>query len=364
MRFFNTTSDKVAASKLSQEILDSIEFNELDLKYDKDDDDILETLIPSRDVREYLEKIHFEVTPFIKAGLITRSHFPVFMEIDELRKVQASLFRDDICLDDELFNQIEDYIRRLEYTYKVIVDNYDKDCFYVIYRYYEDRSVDERGIFLNYADAREFASKAFKGQDFYITKSKIVMDKSEISHCIESDNTDMNELSTGLGTLDFDSVGQLMHCYSPNVQMDKYSNDAFYMAYTFIPFPFRNGDIIRDLSYDYSENNLGIIVGPKDDDEMYGHYILGFQSDYTDYIINYETLFDEESIYGDWGYEHGNPLYLEFADKDNKFKDTDIHSLEYIYYKAKRVKQGDDMFMSLKLFIDDWRKSKSDKPKE
>ena len=75
-----------------------------------------------------------------------------------------------------------------------------------------------------------------------------------------------------------------------------------------------------------------MINGLKSDEEIIERYVKKPKENegsfnYSDYIINYETLRDKKENF-DWAYEHASLLYLEYAENDFDNPQNGIKNIE------------------------------------
>ncbi len=332
------------------DIYKNIKANENDTLFE-DNRELLEAIIPSKDVREYTKKIGFEFDSFILAALLSRAEMPFFRKIKEYKQIYESRVAFDQI---NYLVSLLDYINYMLCSYYSFISNEDKECFYTVSSYYvEDGKYEDNCSFNRYEDAREF-SKRLKGRDFKILKTRPVNEMSDIA------DLELYEdfICCEMGISFYNEKGELIKCNSYTIPEPVDVNDAFYKAYVYIPFPFRHGDFVKDLS---CNGSIGMINGPKNEDDVVERYIKwpekmkedGYEPDYSDYTINYESLRNKKDQY-DWAYDHVSPLYLEYADND--FENTEEGSLERVMSLLKDVSLGKTMIFCLEYEVENYRK--------
>ena len=308
----------------------------IDLNYSRESD-LIEALIPSKDVRNYHEKINYKYSQFVLASLIVHGEIPYFRKVEELKKII------DETSDNSLKAQIEEYVDFMEYSYKSFVCNKDNKYVYRV-ETYDGEEEEEKGLFRTYGDARKY-SLSLKDTKYTIYKTKVFQNADE---AIEADKSIYcNEH----GSMSFDKKGELRYCYARDIAEPEDSKDTFYEAYVYIPFPFRQGDFVVDIK----DQEIGMIDGPKNDAEVKEMYELKTDNyDYSDYLINVEFLRKEKGAFN-WAYDHCSPLYLEYSEHD--FKNPDLGTIEMVMAILKRVKQGEGMIFDLEYAVNEYRKA-------
>ncbi|SCX09716.1 hypothetical protein SAMN02910339_01389 [Lachnospiraceae bacterium YSD2013] len=306
--------------------------------------ELIEALIPSKDVRNYHGKINYKYSQFVLASLIVHGEIPYFRKVDELKKIMNE------TSDNTLKAQIEEYVDFMEYSYKSFVCNKDNEYVYRV-ETYDGEEEEEKGLFQTYSGARKY-SLSLRGTKYTIYKTKVFQNSDEAIEAGKS--LYCNEH----GSMSFDKKGELRYCYARDIVEPEYSKDTFYEAYVYIPFPFRQGDFVVDIK----DQEIGMIAGPKNDDEVKEMYVLKTDNyDYSDYLINVEFLRKGNGKFN-WAYDHCSPLYLEYSDHD--FENPDLGTIEIVMAILKRVKQGNGMIFDLEYAVNEYRKKQEQDKKD
>ena len=286
------------------------------------DKSLLESIIPSKDMREYHKKIGYEYSDFAIAAMITWSDMPFFRKIDELEKIKKE------CKDVNLVKQLDDYICYLDYSYKSFVYNEKKDFLYVLYILWdEDSDYEENGYFINFEDALDFSKRAGNvekkiGKIFSVSSKEDYADYEDDYICSE------------IGCIYFDKNGVLTDCYNYDVLEPPMSEGAFHTSYIKIPYPFRTGDVVRIVT---ENERLGIVFGYKTQEEIDEAYErLKDIIDYSDYQLSVDKYYyDEKDDSFGWGHEHISPLKMEYANLE--WDEVEKGSEELLMMIAKRT---------------------------
>ena len=185
-----------------------------------DDGDLIEEIIPSKDVRENNQRNVFEYTPFEIAGLFSKAQMPFFRKIKELKNIQKKF---DKKVDSDFYSQLEDCIGYMKCSYYLFADNREQDCFYTISTLSEDGEEEANRIFYEYNDVRDF-SKRYKGRKFWIYKKR--PDES-IPKELEDKDCFVNSF---VGRAHYDEKGDLTDCeyFELPKPVDKKGNFYFY----------------------------------------------------------------------------------------------------------------------------------------
>ena len=268
------------------------------------DKSLIESIIPSKDMRAYHEKIGYTYDDFTIAAMISWSTMPYFRKMDELTKIMNE------TKDETLKEQLEYYIDYMEYSFKAVKYNQDKEFVYVLNIQWDEKGeFEENGYFINFDDALDFSKRAGKVAKS-IDKFRIVVDKSEYA------DLDDEFISCYEGDVLFDKDGNITRCYADDVLEPDFGDKGFNTAYIHIPYPFRHGDVIQIVT---QNNSLGIVCGYKTEEEINEFYEKHKDSmDYSDYqVVIEDGWYDKESRKYLWGHQHIKPLNLEYVDLEN-----------------------------------------------
>ena len=207
-------------------------------------------LIPSKDVREYMEKKGKKLTDFERATLAY--NYPNISIGERLELLEEIM---DTTQDQKLVGQIRE---RIEYHKKCVEKFYEdkKGMVYVLERYDEDdwRPVDWC-CFVSGEQAYTSGKKL--GECFSISKYRIFeeeVDMEEDRHYSVSD-------------LHYDEKGDLWNCSSDGVawegELDEYDEERFEDTYVDLTYPFRTGDLVREVGSD----EIGVVQSQRTDEE-------------------------------------------------------------------------------------------------
>lgn len=269
----------------------------------------MKNLIPSKDVREYLASINYELTDFQKATLIWNTHYDSLDEqLNAIMKI--AIFTDSMDLREQIGERIlfeKDSIKKFQET--------TSDCIYVVY----DEDDSDTGHFTHYDTARQFCvDNGYKN----IQKRLLIKDTNipqvrpngrwnpyispELN--IEIEKYD----GQSLGSITFNDKYEIRRIWSNEMpikrekQVDSFNPDRFESAYTEIPFSlsnFKEGTIVHDLRSD----RYGVISTTTEEWEKYMECVHnGLQVDFIDYSLT--VYFICES--GRWTHDHIHPIYL------------------------------------------------------
>ena len=203
-------------------------------------------LIPSKDVREYMEKKGKKLTDFERATLAY--NYPNISIGERLELMEEIM---DTTQDQKLVGQIRE---RIEYHKKCVEKFYEdkKGMVYVLERYDEDdwRPVDWCCFV---SGELAYASGKKLGECFSISKYRIFeeeVDMEEDRHYSVSD-------------LHYDEKGDLWNCSSDEVAWEGELDERFEDTYVDLPYPFRTGDLVREVGSD----EIGVVQSQRTDEE-------------------------------------------------------------------------------------------------
>lgn len=207
-------------------------------------------LIPSKDVREYMEKNGRVLTDFEKAALIYEHDMIGCEKKAEMLKELA-----DSTQDMRLKRQIQE---RLAYKQECLERFYEKQegMIYQLSVYVpEDRNDEEYGYFAS-GELAVTCGKKFK-QIFTVSKIKLTMEEKSEEDCeVES-----------ASHVTYNKCGELVQYWNEEVlwkgEEDMYDNDRFEDAFVDLPYPFRTGDLVRILG----RGVMGIVQGDRTEEE-------------------------------------------------------------------------------------------------
>jgi len=252
-------------------------------------------LVPSKAVRDFMEKQGRILTDFEKATLIY-NHSSISHE--EKMKALTSIL--EMTEDVELRTQI---LARMAHDESCVKKFYKraKDEIYELRVWLpDDQEWCPCGLFVS-GELAVTCGKKFK-ERFAVDKRKLIMEE------IEPDDCDSKYVSS----LTFTAQGSMNDYCSTEVIWDDegYGVRRFENAYIDIPHPFKNGDFVRVLNNNSMENDIGIVECGLA--EMKGAIIRVQRNSTGDY---YDASLRIAILHGDakFGHEHVMITDLEFA---------------------------------------------------
>ena len=337
--FSNGRADEPIDYKKEFQIYNNVSITKDDCAYD-DSKSLIESIVPSKDMREYHKSLNYTYSDRIIAALISWSDMPYFRKLDALKKVRNE------SDDDDLIKQLNDYIDYMEYSFKSVKFDEDRKCIYRLdVQWNDDGEYEENGYFIKYEDALDFSKRAIN-----VRKSieKICIIKSKEDYADIEDEYIYN--NAGSVTLDRD--GTVIYCWAGDVP-EPYIEEAFYSSYIPIPYPFRQGDIVKILN---DNNRLGLVQGSKTEAEIEAEYEKFKDNfDYSDYQVIVESYYYDSSddSFG-WNHQHVSPLNLELVDIDRSIVGEGTE--ENLYLIASNLVKGEGVLWGLEYAETKYRK--------
>lgn len=277
-------------------------------------------LIPSKDVREYMEKKGKKLTDFERATLAY--NYPG-LSIEERLELLKEIM--DTTQDQKLLGQIRERIAHHKKCVEKFYEN-KKGMMYVLETYDED---DWRPADWCYFASGELAYASGKklGECFSIAKYRIFekeIDMEKGGHY-------------SVSNLHYDEKGDLWNCSSDEVawegELDEDDEERFEDAYVDLPYPFRTGDLVREVGCD----EIGVVQSERTDEEyelfrtraekmrQEGHF-----NSYGDASIPVE--YPDEN--GNFGHSHVLIANIEYAVPDENDPKREV--LEYASLMLKK----------------------------
>ena len=277
-------------------------------------------LIPSKDVREYMEKKGKKLTDFERATLAY--NYPG-LSIEERLELLKEIM--DTTQDQKLLGQIRERIAHHKKCVEKFYEN-KKGMMYVLETYDED---DWRPADWCYFASGELAYASGKklGECFSIAKYRIFekeIDMEKGGHY-------------SVSNLHYDEKGDLWNCSSDEVawegELDEDDDERFEDAYVDLPYPFRTGDLVREVGCD----EIGVVQSERTDEEyelfrtraekmrQEGHF-----NSYGDASIPVE--YPDEN--GNFGHSHVLIANIEYAVPDENDPKREV--LEYASLMLKK----------------------------
>lgn len=249
--------------------------------------------IKSKDLKEYLKRMQYELSDSEKATLIFNSGLPLTKIMEELKLLSET------TKDCTLTLQIRERIEYENFLYNSFCDGDETVIFHLETK--EEEGYEHNGLFKTLTAAINFANTLNKEYNIY--KRRVY--------------TDDTPIKDELGTASYNAMGELMSCWCKDVQNEKIDsiewNNRFEGAYLSMPFPFRKGEIVRRIS----TGDVGIVMGPKSDEEMEEHHkrvINIYHGDFSDTAITVEFLDDSKEKPVFW-HGHIMPSDLEYYEE-------------------------------------------------
>lgn len=280
-----------------------------------------ETIIPSQCVRDYLDEIGHEFTDRELATMIYCLGFNCSMM--RIHKMLNDLA--DQTADEQLKRDIREVI---DFEQKEIaqVKQHIPNTVYMV-ELEEDNM--ENGFFFTY-DAAEKWGKSL-GERLKIIKYKIFTGTEA-----ELDPKEKFVYSE-LGTVFYSEKGEILSCNSSEVEEETWDviRDIYFReAYTKYPYPFKKGDIVRNVL----DNSIGIVISDESPEglrkryehlESWEHFL---KAGFYDYGPNCDWFVDGKMLMGD----PTEPRYLEYVSEEEFEK----HPNKWEILQARMILQG------------------------
>ena len=271
-------------------------------------------LIPSKDVRDYMEKRGRELTDFEKATLIyNHSAMNMAEKTDALRKLLS------VTEDAELKKQIQE---RLEYDQLCMDVFYKKDRKYIYALevfFHEEAEWSGQGFFES-GELAVICGKKF-GEHFAVGKVELIIDEKNVDDCDVHCVATMHYKSDGK----FDWYWSYEGTWTG--EKDEDSKERFENSYIDIVHPFRNGDLVKIKHKEAFEDEICIVECIRDDEEYEENRVKctelkekGILYDYTDVSIRVAYVYG----YAQFGHKHVSVVNVEYAELDEKHPQKEI----------------------------------------
>lgn len=255
--------------------------------------DELNALIPSEDVRRFVLEKGYTFTDWQKAALFYHGELTIEEQFSWLRKLSES------TSDTRLKRQIIEYLKREEQAIAVFMDNKDRDFLYILKcteECYEDKM-----YFFDYSAAYECGKK--HNVPFVIEKyrpyTEFVPDKDDYENYSVSD-------------MRYDEKGYAVYFQSSEIpyceDSDEKMNSNFRDMYYSVPYIFEKGDIVRCIGV-CGEDDYGVVETSQKEYSEWERRIpsLIYPPDYSDVQVRVVFPCDD----GRLCHSHINPIYLE-----------------------------------------------------
>lgn len=267
-------------------------------------------LIPSKDMREYLQKIDHHFSDAEIASLIYNVSRLGWKERRERLKDLAER-TDDQELKKQILELVEVQLKAVE-DFKTLEPGF----IYAVETTERNGELELLGFANNYETA--YQSGLLSEDEFEIRKEKLLVSDDQEEGSWE--------------TIYFDANGKIRDTYLPeDVIWDKYaSNEHFTKRYYYVPTPFFLGDVVYDLGY----GEYGIVMANADEEEKRktDQFLKKWGADESDIEVRICTFSD-----GEWtGHLHASPYYLEYAHlEDNDPRKDIFNSAKYLMHHGK-----------------------------
>lgn len=280
--------------------------------------DAMFELIPSKQVRDYMDEIGFEFTDHQKATLIWNAvgynHYQILDALKELAETTGDLVTK---------KQIEERISYEETKLERIRNNQDNKHVYVVTN---DDGL-SYGYFNRYDTALAYAKKLHESLEIekqrIIEGNKIPRVKRDIGLNPRYPDTKVDTYyeycGIGDGGVLFNEAGEIIGLRTNEMSdeeeslVNEFDSNRFEFPFINIPFPpnFMKGIPVKHIS----SGRYGIIQeGSEIWDEFINRIRKGLYVDYYDMSIKVQFL----DIDGCWAHDHINPIYLEVGMPDFK----------------------------------------------
>lgn len=274
-------------------------------------------LIPSKDVRNYMEKQGRKLTDFEKAVLI---YHRTGISLEERLRLLEDL--KNFTKDGELRKQVQerlDYERR---CFELFFENRE-NMIYSLEILNED-DWEEYGYFIT-GELAVSCGKKFQRR-FSVCKTELITEEKNTTEC---------EIEV-VSTLTFDNKGELSGCWSYEAKWcgEKGEEDKgrFENAYVELPYFFKTGDLVREVGM----SDIGIVMeAPK-----------SMCPDYSDCSVLVEYVEED----GKFIHEHVPLIVLEYADSDSAGPKKEVLK------SAQRLLRGKGSFQTLQKKCEELKK--------
>lgn len=269
----------------------------------------LEKLIPSKDVRKYIEETHSGFTPTEEATLIYLSRTIDYdSKIELLRNISKNIN------DENLKKEIEERTSLMNKVKNKFLQK-EPDCFYKLAYYYNwDKSwIEYNEIFTTFESVKNYVEKEIQ-EDNWLEESPL---KLKIEKWYIKDGKD--EYIYGIFDLNFN----LLKIRIANITELEDKKDFTY-KYVEIPQPFRRGDLVKDIT----NNNVYIITYPLDEEDYKKDVERNKELKQKDDIdVSDIDLCVEKLDEGGFNEGHLYPPNAEFVDVKKEFENEEDFSL-------------------------------------
>ncbi|MBQ7796327.1 MAG: hypothetical protein IJ374_07205 [Lachnospiraceae bacterium] len=251
-------------------------------------------LIPSKDVRAYLDSLGWKFSDQDRATMILNLRMPesdICLELDKIMKETE---------DQKLKTKLQSRKKHKEATLEAL-KKIKCPCVYLVTHYNEDEEIEEDGLFATFELAKQFGDSQHVE---YVIEKKRILD-AELKE---------GYLETDLGYVCYSEDGKIWSLSSYEVEYDEEEDDededengrSLEDRYVVIPHPFQYGDIVRDIR----DGTCGVIYTAKGGWEAEDEWFRELNQDYSCSVLNVEMFYEDSCSVG---HDHIKSVYLEFA---------------------------------------------------
>lgn len=291
-------------------------FKEQAIKQFLSKEDLFE-LIPSKDMRKYLDEQGRKFSDFEKATLIYNSRGFKKIEKEHALKELAQSTQDD-----KLINQIIENFEENKRLFETFINNRDGYIYHLTGERDDLWMSDRMDTELGYYTSHEIAKKRgleYRGP-FSVTKVR-VLSEADNPRSLKSGNYLAWDAGAALGEICYDSDGNISSIWCNELDentvkvLTAENRKRFEHAYIDIPYPFRTGDIVCIVDSE-SSDRFGVVTHIRTEMEYQAcrdklnRLNLDGHVDFSDCAVTVNVI--EKN--GSFSKVHINPLRLEFTE--------------------------------------------------
>lgn len=299
-------------------------------------------LIPSKDVRDYMEKKGRRLTDFEKATLIYNHS-----EMNYEEKTEALIELVSVTVDTELKGQIRERLVHDRRCIKRFFEKREDEIYEMKVFISEDQEWSESNSYISgeiaVACGRKFHEK------FSVHKIRILNEEQKLDDCCAERPASFH----------FNSEGVLQDYYSSEIvwigEKGEDNKGRFENRFIDILHPFRTGDFVRVKYHEYLGDEICIVEGYRDDEEYEKKRIK--YEDIKNGIFPYgygDVSMRVAYEYGDarFGHEHVRIVDVEYAELDEK------HPKKKLLLNASLLIRGHGGLSDFQVACDEYRRQR------
>ena len=307
----------------------------------------LKALIPSEDVRKHIVETNYEFNDWQKAALFYHRELPLEEQYLWLGSLK------DKTEDVKLKNQISDYLEREEKVLRLFRDNSDRNCIYIL-NYYNEYDEKEIIYFFDYKVACDCGKKL--KVPFWVVKHKPC---SEITPELSEGNEYNGESVAFMYFNKFGAPYRFDSYELPETDSGKEWDEDFRNICYEVPYPFERGDIVKIISSDVTDGNIGIVE--TSNEEFYlseeRQRKLSEKGSFYDYSdVQVRVIFPDDD--GQFSHSHINPVFLERYEAKVNTEKTVAGVLDNFLIEVSNLYKGKSALDSLYYWGTEYRKIK------